>query len=139
MNIEAAPVGGGETIASLKGEDYIKCITDLMTYSGIESISVQKFTCGFGSRLHVSIAPFANIPDILSRQGIVVKDALGTLLSVANIARIVMKPSDEELTAMHKLWDDFAKEAELANSGSAQIIDGSPSSDNGASSPNTEA
>jgi len=128
MNIEVAKVSGPETIASLKGEDYLKCITDLMTYSGIESINAQKFTCGFGTRLHVSIAPFANVPETLYRQGIIVKDALGTLLSVANISRVVIKPSDEELEMMHKMWDDFAEEAMLANSGSSQNVDSQLSS-----------
>jgi len=113
------------TPASEMGLDYIKQVTNLMTFCGIESISAQRYVCGAGSRLHVSIAPFSGIPEDIAASGIIVKDAIATLLSIANISRVLLKPSDEELMGLHQMWDQFSSAANQANSMSNSEEEGS--------------
>lgn len=126
MDVEIGKSGAAETPASFMAEYVTEHITALMTLGGIESISATKYVCGFGSRLHVTMAPFADAPEEVRAQGVVIKDALATILSVANITRVVMKPSEEDLGRMRDTWEMAVKDARAANGGSAQdFSDGS--------------
>lgn len=120
MNVEIGKAYAGETPASCMQEYVTEHITALMTLGGIESISAVKYQCGFGSRLHVTIAPFADAPEDVRAQGVVIKDALAEIMSVANIMRIVMKPSDEDLASMRDAWTKSSEDARSLNAGSAQ-------------------
>lgn len=130
MNIEVGKALAPETPASAM-QDYIaEHITALMTLGGIESISAQKYTCGFGSRLHVSMAPFANAPKEITAQGVIMKDAIAQIMSVANITRIVMKLSELEMNDIRDTWENAVASSKQMNGGSGQDFSGSHSKDN---------
>lgn len=120
MDVEIGKAGAAETPASFMAEYVTEHITALMTLGGIESISATRYICGFGSRLHVTMAPFADAPEEVKAQGIVIKDAIATILSVANISRVVMKPSEDDLEEMRSTWHQATNDAREANRGSAQ-------------------
>ena len=125
MDIEMSKASGPETPASCMAEYVMEHVTALMTLGGIESISAQKYVCGFGSRLHVTIAPFAKAPDAVKSQGVVIKDALAQIMSVANITRVVMKPSKAEMKKMVDAWKSSVRDAKAVNGGSGQDFSGS--------------
>lgn len=120
MDVEIGKAQGAETPASEMSEFVVEHVTALMTLGGIESISAVKYSCGFGSRLHVSISPFACAPESVTSQGIVIKDAIAQILSVANVTRVVIKPSEEDLNKMKGTWQEACRAARDANSGSGQ-------------------
>ena len=125
MDVEMSKASGPETPASCMAEYVMEHITALMTLGGIESISAQKYVCGFGSRLHVTIAPFADAPDQVKAQGVVIKDALATIMSIANITRVVMKPSKADVKKMRDVWKSSVRDANSVNGGSGQDFSGS--------------
>lgn len=120
MDVEISKASGPETPASCMSEYVMEHVTALMTLGGIESISAQKYVCGFGSRLHVTIAPFADAPEPVKAQGVVIKDALATIMSIANITRVVMKPSRNDVKKMRDVWESSVKDADSVNGGSGQ-------------------
>ena len=125
MNIETGRANAPETPASAMKAYMCEHVTALMILGGIESIVLQKYNSGFGSRLHVTIAPFAKAPEAVKKVGIVIKDAVAQILSVSNVTRLVLKPSDEEMDDMMSTWDSATKDAMTANSGSGQDFSGS--------------
>ena len=125
MEVEMSKASGLETPASCMTEYVMEHLTALMTLGGIESISAQKYVCGFGSRLHVTIAPFSYAPDPVKAQGVVIKDALATVMSIANITRVVMKPSKADINKMREVWKSSVKDADSLNSGSGQDLSNS--------------
>lgn len=118
MNLEIGKASARETPASVMSEYVIEHATALMTMCGIESISSQRYSSGFGTRLHVSIAPFANAPKEIVDQGVIMKDAIGEILAVANVARIVIKPSDDEMNGIRESWRQAVETANLRNENS---------------------
>lgn len=126
MDVEIGKAGAAETPASEVAEYVVEHVTALMTVGGIESISAVKYQCGFGSRLHVSMVPFADAPEIVRNQGIVIKDAIAQIMSVANVTRIVTKPSEDDLQQMRKMWNDSLEAAMAANAGSGQDFTEAP-------------
>lgn len=125
MNVEMSKSQSPETPASCMIESVMEHVTSLMTIGGIESISAQKYVCGFGSRLHVTIAPFAKAPDRVKAQGVIIKDALAQIMSIANITRVVMKPSKSEMKKMSDAWRKSIADADSVNGGSGQDFSGS--------------
>ena len=125
MDVEMSKASGPETPASCMAEYVMEHITALMTLGGIESISAQKYVCGFGSRLHVTIAPFADAPEQVKAQGVVIKDALATIMSIANITRVVMKPSKADVKKMRDVWKSSVRDSDSVNCGSGQDFSGS--------------
>lgn len=120
MEVEVGKAVAPETPASCMAAYAIENVSALMIMGGIESIDARKYAAGFGSRLHVSIAPFADAPSEVTEQGIIMKDAIAQILSVANVARVVLKPDDKDLADMKKIWRTKVGEAKAANGGSAQ-------------------
>lgn len=120
MDVDISKAGAAETPASCVTDYVVELVTSLMTLGGIESINAKRYSSGFGSRLHVTIAPFPKAPKEVKAQGVVIKDAIATILSVANITRVVMKPGDDDMAAMEKMWDDSTRAANAANGGSGQ-------------------
>lgn len=116
VNYAASPV----TPAFIVGQEFIEPITTLMSYCGIEAISADKYNCGYGSKLHVTISAFSGAPQKIVDQGIVVKDALAQLLAVANINRLVIKPSEMDLEGLRSGWRKYVHDASVANRGSGQ-------------------
>jgi len=130
MNVEIGKAAAAETPASVIAGDMMEHIAAIMMLvGGIESISAQKYTCGFGSKLHVSIAPFAGVPKDIALQGVAIKDALAQILSVANITRVLAKPSDEEMKEVRKTWAESVQGARDVNGGSSQYTDKGNSSE----------
>ena len=125
MNIEMSKANAPETPASAMTDYMCEHVTALMILGGIESIVLQKYNSGFGSRLHVTIAPFANAPEAVKTVGIVIKDAVAQILSVANVTRLVLKPSEEEMSDVMSTWESATKDARITNSGSGQDFSGS--------------
>ena len=120
MEVEIERAALADTPASEMSEFVVEHVTALMTLGGIESISSVRFESGLGSRLHVSIAPFPEAPEEVERQGIVIKDALAQILSIANVSRVVMKPTKEDLAGIRKTWNDSVSAARIANGESGQ-------------------
>lgn len=120
MNIEMSKANAPETPASSMADYMCEHVTALMILGGIESIVLQKYSSGFGSRLHVTIAPFANAPEPVRNVGIVIKDAVAQILSVSNITRLVLKPSEEEMSGVMSTWESATRDARITNSGSGQ-------------------
>ena len=120
MDVEISKADAAETPASCVTDYVMEHATALMALGGIESISARRYTCGFGSRLHVTIAPFSCAPEEVKSQGVVIKDAIATVLSIANITRVVTKPGDKDIAEMKKLWDVSVRAARAANGGSGQ-------------------
>jgi hypothetical protein len=80
-------------------------IDAIMICCGIKEIVAQKYTCGFGSRLHVTMTPFEDAPPEIVRQGLVVKDAIAQLLSVINLSKLALSDfSAEEMSNIHAMW-----------------------------------
>jgi hypothetical protein len=122
MNVEIGKAAAAETPASVIAGDMMEHIAAvMMLVGGIESISAQKYTCGFGSKLHVSIAPFAGVPKDIALQGVAIKDALAQILSVANITKVTAQPSASEMLDIRRTWDASVKSASEANGGSSQF------------------
>lgn len=120
MDVEIGKAAAQETPASCMATYAVEHISALMIMGGIESIDAKKYSTGFGSRLHVSISPFADAPEEITAQGVVMKDAIAQILSVANVTRVVLKPEDNDLPDMKNMWRKQVKEAKSANGGSAQ-------------------
>lgn len=120
MEVEVGKAASAETPASCMGEAFLKPVTDLMVFNGIEAISAEKYSCGFGSHLHVTMAPFSSAPKPVRNQGVLVKDALAKILSAANITRVVIKMDDEDLKQAKSNWDAAVGAANAANGGSGQ-------------------
>lgn len=132
MEVEISKAQGTETPASCMAEFVVEHVMALMTVLGIESISARKYSSGFGSRLHVSIAPFNDAPEQVRNQGIIAKDAIAQILSVANVTRVVMKPGDDDLKEMANTWKSSIVDAEKKNgsySGSDSPAEGSDDSE----------
>jgi len=129
MEVEMGKAAAPETPASVMAEQLMEHITAIMMLcGGIESISATKYACGFGSRLHVTISPFNGAPKEVKAQGVIIKDALAQIMSVANITRIVTKPADTDLSEMQEAWKAAAKDAREVNGGSGQVFDGTDGS-----------
>lgn len=124
MNIELGKAFGPETPAGSAQDYIVEHVSALMAICGIEAISSQKYTCGFGSKLHVSISPFADAPEEISAQGVVIKDALAQIMSVANMTRMVLKPTDSEMNDIRAIWEDSIKASKQINGGSGQDFSG---------------
>lgn len=115
MEVEMSKSQGSETPASCMAELVVEHAMALMSVFGIESISARRYSSGIGSRLHVSIAPFNDAPPEVRTQGIVAKDAIAQILSVANVTRVVMKPTDDDMKEMMSAWENASKEAAQRN------------------------
>ena len=125
MNVEISKAAAPETPASVMTEKMVEHITSIMMPCGIEGISATKYQCGFGSQLNVTISPFANVPRKVSEQGVIIKDALAQIMSVANVTRLIAKPSDADLKELRETWKESVKSAEELNGGSGQAFGGS--------------
>ena len=96
--------GFADTPASIMVEYVVEHVTALMSIVGIESISTQQYSAGFGTYPLVSIKSFDDVPSEIRTQGVVIKDALAKILAVANISKIAMKCQDQELKDMQAVW-----------------------------------
>lgn len=125
MNVEVGKAQAPETPASVMADQIMSNITELMMLvGGIESISATKYVCGFGSKLHVTINQFQGVPKDVAAQGVAIKDAIAQIMSVANIAKVVTKPSDEDLENLRSSWRAASLDANNANGGSGQDFSG---------------
>jgi hypothetical protein len=122
MDVEVNRAAAPETPASTMSAYVVEHATALMTIGGIESISAQKYSCGLGSRLHVSMAPFADAPEDIVAQGVVMKDAIAQVLSVANIVSVTIKPNEDEMKDVRTMWEKSSGEAKAGNQGSSQAV-----------------
>ena len=105
-----------ETPAGVAGQQLMEAIATIMTVvGGIESIKIEKYSAGMGSRLHVSIGLFPKAPEEVASQGVIIKDALAQIMSVANVTRAIVVPTDKELADMEKMWGDVTAEARQIN------------------------
>lgn len=120
MEVEIGKMASEATPASSMSEYVVEHVVALMTIGGIESISAVRYSSGFGSRLHVSIAPFADVPKEVADQGVIIKDALAQILSIANINRIVLKPDEKDRSKIRESWSESVKDARFSNMGSGQ-------------------
>ena len=122
MELEVSKASAPETPASVGDMEktLAKSVANIMSIGGIESISAQKYEIGMSSRLHVSIAPFNDAPASVRTMGIVIKDAIAQIMAIANLAKIHIKPSDDEMEQMMEIWEQSAKDAKSVNNGSGQ-------------------
>ena len=120
MNVEIGRAPAPVSPAAASAEYMVEHITALMTMGGIESISAQRYVSGAGSRLHVSMSPFADAPKEIVDQGVIIKDALAQIMSVANINRLVMNLDDDELARTKEMWTTSVRRSKVASEGSGQ-------------------
>ncbi len=120
MGVEVGRFAAPATPAAAMSEDIAQNVANLMIFSGIEVIDSQKFNRGACSHLHTSIASFADAPEDVKAQGVMIKDALAQILSMANISRILIKPKQESMDRIKSAWDSAVNEANAANGSSAQ-------------------
>lgn len=129
MNVKISQAQSNATPASTMTDEIIEHVSALMMLcGGIESISSTKYASGFGERLHTTIAHFAKAPRWVKDQGVIIKDAIAKILSIANIAGVTITPTDEDLARLQDAWDAAVAEAKLAN-GSSQVFDADGSAD----------
>lgn len=129
MNVEISKAAAPETPASVLTDQIVENITSIMMLCGIEGISATKYQCGFGTKLNVTIAPFSYVPENVAAQGVIIKDALAQIMSVANVTRILAKPTNVDLNELRKVWENSAKNAEEMNEGSGQVFSASGAPD----------
>jgi hypothetical protein len=80
-------------------------IDAIMICCGIKEIVAQKYTCGFGSRLHVTMTPFEDAPPEIVKQGLIVKDALAQLLAVVNLTKLGLSDfTTDEMDNIRAMW-----------------------------------
>jgi len=106
--------GFAPTPASAMREYMMEHVTALMVMGGIESISVLRYESGFGSRLHVTVAPFADAPREIISQGIIIKDAIAQIMSISNITRITLGLSGDEMSGTLAMWRRSIEAAKAA-------------------------
>lgn len=94
-------------------------VSALMILGGIESIETHKFESGFGSRLHVKISQFKDAPVEVRSAGIIIKDALAQVLSVANINLLKVKPTDEEMANVKSTWEKSVEDSKSSDANGA--------------------
>lgn len=106
MNTKLKRVAGAPVTPAEAVTDYlVDHINAIMICCGIQSIEVNKYTCGFGSRLHVTMTPFNDAPPEIVAQGVVVKDAIAQIMSVVNLAKqTVGNFTKEEADNVHAMW-----------------------------------
>lgn len=105
MKVDYDKMEGAETPASLMRNYVLEHVSALMIMGGIETITFKKYKIGGGSRIHTSVSFFKGVPDEIAMQGVVTKDALAQILSVANISRAVIRLSEEDLQGMRNFWN----------------------------------
>lgn len=105
MKADYDKMDGDETPASSMKNYVLEHLSALMIIGGIETISLKKYEIGGGSRIHTSVSFFKGVPDEIVTQGVVMKDALAQILSVANISRVVLRPSEEDLRGLRNFFN----------------------------------
>ena len=105
MKADYDKMDGDETPASSMKNYVLEHLSALMIIGGIETISLKKYKIGGGSRIHTSVSFFKGVPDEIVTQGVVIKDALAQILSVANISRVVLRPSEEDLRGLRNFFN----------------------------------
>ena len=116
MNVEISKARGASVsnAPSAVMSNYVcEHVAAMMVIGGIESISSQKFESGFGSRLHVRISQFKDAPSEICAAGVIIKDALAQVLSVANVTRLALKPSNEELANIKSTWEKSVSDSKV--------------------------
>ena len=105
MKADYDKMDGDETPASSMKNYVLEHLSALMIIGGIETISLKKDEIGGGSRIHTSVSFFKGVQDEIVTQGVVIKDALAQILSVANISRVVLRPSEEDLRGLRNFFN----------------------------------
>lgn len=107
MNTKLKRVVGVPVTPAEAMTDYlVDHINAIMISCGIKTLDIQKYTSGFGSRLHVTMTPFEDAPPEIVSQGLVVKDALAQIMAIVNLARqSVDNFTKEEMDNIHALWN----------------------------------
>ena len=106
MNTKLKRVVGVPVTPAEAMTDYlVDHINAIMISCGIKTLDIQKYTSGFGNRLHVTMTPFEDAPQEIVTQGLVVKDALAQIMAIVNLARqSVDNFTKEEMDNIHALW-----------------------------------
>lgn len=116
MNVELSRAIEEETPAFEMTDKIVENVSSLMVVcGGIESISSTRYKSGFGDRLHVAISQFKEAPKEVRTQGIIIKDALAQILSVANVMKAVVKPTEEDMKDLSAVWEAATKDAKKHN------------------------
>ena len=123
MNIEIGAVQSKATTASAMAKDVAEHVAALMVFGGIETISSEIVTQGYAMSMRTSIAHFTEAPQKIRDVGTFIKDDLARILSVANINRIIVKPTKAERIDMRKAWSNAVNDADTANGGSGADSD----------------
>lgn len=120
MEVEISKAPSPETSASIMVDQFVEHVMSIMVLCGIEGISATKYKCGFGSSLNVTISPFQDAPKEVVSQGVIVKDALAKIMSVANVTRIIAKPTGDDMNNLREAWKSSSDDANSVNRGSFQ-------------------
>lgn len=118
MNLEIGAVQSKATTASTMAKDVAEHVAALMVFGGIETISSEIVTQGYATSMRTSIAHFTEAPQKIRDVGTFIKDDIARILSVANINRVIVKPTKAERIDMRKAWSNAVNDADTANGGS---------------------
>ena len=102
VNVGRAVVDGGTD--SDMSEFFVTRIADIMAAFGIKSIVVNRYASGIGCSISSSAVPFDGVPGSVLQKGMVARDAIALIMSVANLTRIEMKVDEEEYNKLRTIW-----------------------------------
>lgn len=103
VNIGHVVVNGVKTTDM--SEFFVTKLADIMAVFGIKSIAVNRYSSGFGCKIISSMMPFDGVPNDVLQKGVISKDAIGQLMSVANLTRIELRVDGDEYGELRKVWE----------------------------------
>lgn len=118
MNLEIGAVHSKATTASVMAGSVAEHVAALMVFGGIETVSSEIVANGYATSMRTSIAYFTEAPQQIRNVGAFIKDDLARILAVANINRVIVKPTKAERIDMREGWSNAINDANTANGGS---------------------
>ena len=103
VNIGHVVVNGVKTTDM--SEFFVTKLADIMAVFGIKSVAVNRYSSGFGCKVISSMMPFDGVPNDVLQKGVISKDAIGQLMSVANLTRIELRVDGDEYGELRKVWE----------------------------------
>lgn len=102
VNIGRAAVNGVKT--SEMSEFFVTRLADMMAVMGMKSVTASRYSSGLGCRIISSMVPFDGVPNSVVQKGVIAKDAIGLLMSVANLTRIELRVDGDEYDRLRSAW-----------------------------------
>lgn len=119
MHVEVSKFIATESPASVVSESVVEDLASLMSMvGGINSITITKYVAGVGSGLYTTISQFQDAPQSIKTQGLLIKDSVAQIMSVANVSRITIIPNDDDIKSFEQSWKNADDQASKTNGSS---------------------